>query len=116
VAAPSLRADEALLASWRQLLDTGTLTREEPELSGTARRPVVRLGAEAASRLGVADGDLVTVTGPAGAVTLPLVLTPMPDHVVWLPMRSPGSEVRTQLGTGPGAVVRLTAAGTGAAA
>ena len=116
VAAPSLRADEALLASWRQLLDTGTLTREEPELSGTARRPVVRLGAEAASRLGVADGDLVTVTGPAGAVTLPLVLTPMPDHVVWLPMRSPGSEVRTQLGAGPGSVVRLTAAGTGAAA
>ncbi|MGY1753035.1 NADH-quinone oxidoreductase subunit G [Blastococcus sp. SYSU D01042] len=110
VAAPSLRADEALLASWRQLLDAGTLTREEPELNGTARRPVVRLGAEAAARLGVVDGALVTVAGPAGAVTLPLVVTPMPDHVVWLPMRSPGSEVRTQLGAGPGAVVRLAAA------
>jgi NADH-quinone oxidoreductase subunit G len=109
VAPPSLRADEALLASWRQLIDAGTLQREEPELSGTARRPVVRLAAEAAARLGVVDGDLVTVTGPNGVVTLPLVTTPMPDHVVWLPMRSPGSEVRTQLGAGPGAVVRLSA-------
>jgi NADH-quinone oxidoreductase subunit G len=32
----------------------------------------------------------------------------MPDQVVWLPMRSPGSEVRTDLGTGPGGVVRLS--------
>ncbi len=116
VEAPSLRADEALLASWRQLLDAGTLQREEPELSGTARRPVVRLGAEAAGRLGVVDGDLVTVTGPNGVVTLPLAITPMPDHVVWLPMRSPGSEVRTQLGAGPGAAVRLTAGSAGGAA
>ncbi|SDF91527.1 NADH dehydrogenase subunit G [Blastococcus aurantiacus] len=108
--APALRADEALLASWRQLLDAGTLQRDEPELSGTARRPVVRLAAEAAARLGVADGAPVTVTGPAGAVTLPLLVTPMPDHVVWLPMRSPGSEVRTHLGAGPGAVVRIAAA------
>jgi NADH-quinone oxidoreductase subunit G len=36
----------------------------------------------------------------------------MPDHVVWLPMRSPGSEVRTHLGAGPGAVVRIAAAAT----
>ncbi|RBY80251.1 NADH-quinone oxidoreductase subunit G [Blastococcus sp. TF02-09] len=109
VGAPSMRADEALLASWRQLLDAGTLQRDEPELSGTARRAVVRLAAEAAARLGAVDGDPVTVTGPAGSVTLPLLVTPMPDHVVWLPMRSAGSQVRTDLGAGPGAVVRLTA-------
>ena len=35
----------------------------------------------------------------------------MPDRVVWLPMRSPGSEIRTDLGTGPGGVVRLSADG-----
>ncbi|WP_081788560.1 NADH-quinone oxidoreductase subunit G [Candidatus Blastococcus massiliensis] len=108
--APSMRADEAVLASWRQLLDVGTLQRDEPELSGTARRPVVRLAPEAAARLGVGDGDRVTVTGTAGSISLPLAVTVMPDHVVWLPMRSPGSEVRTQLGTGPGGVVRLSAA------
>ena len=111
--APSLRADEALLASWRQLLDAGTLQRDEPELSGTARRAVVRLAPEAAARLGAVDGDPVTVTGPAGSITLPLLVTPMPDHVVWLPMRSAGSQVRTDLGAGPGAVVRLAASSAG---
>jgi NADH-quinone oxidoreductase subunit G len=97
----------ALLATWRQLLDVGTLQRDEPELADTARPPVARIGKDTAARLGVVDGDPVTVTGPVGALTLPVRLTEMPDRVVWLPMRSPGSEVRAQLGAGPGAVVQL---------
>ncbi|MDT4894424.1 MAG: hypothetical protein QOE97_3459, partial [Pseudonocardiales bacterium] len=32
----------------------------------------------------------------------------MPDRVVWLPMRSPGSDVRAGLGAGPGSVVTLS--------
>ncbi|TFV65443.1 UNVERIFIED_ORG: NADH-quinone oxidoreductase subunit G [Bacillus sp. AZ43] len=108
--APDLRPDEALLASWRQLIDTGTLQRDEPELAGTARQPVARIGVEAAARLGVADGDRITVSGSTGSVSLPVRVTAMPDQVVWLPMRSPGSDVRSDLGTGPGGVVRLSAA------
>jgi len=38
-------------------------------------------------------------------------LVEMPDQVVWLPMRSPRSEVRAVLGAGPGAVVTLSAGG-----
>ncbi|WP_369139537.1 NADH-quinone oxidoreductase subunit G [Modestobacter versicolor] len=110
-AAPELRGEQAVLASWRQLLDDGTLQRDEPAMAGTARPPVARLGTDAAGRLGLADGDLLTVTGPAGAVTLPVQLVEMPDRVVWLPMRSPGSAVRTGLGTGPGTVVTLSAGG-----
>jgi NADH-quinone oxidoreductase subunit G len=72
---------------------------------------VARLGKDAARRLGLADGDLLTVTGPTGSVTLPVQLVEMPDRVVWLPMRSPGSEVRAGLGAGPGAVVTLSAGG-----
>ncbi|MGY2083816.1 NADH-quinone oxidoreductase subunit G [Blastococcus sp. SYSU DS0539] len=106
-AAPELRDDEAVLASWRQLLDVGTLQRDEPELAGTARRPVARVGAGTAARLGLADGDRLTVSGSTGSVSLPVLITPMPDQVVWLPMRSPGSEIRTALGAGPGSVVRL---------
>jgi NADH-quinone oxidoreductase subunit G len=108
-AAPSLGPADAVLASWRQLIDAGTLQRDEPELAGTARPPVVRIGAEAAGRLGVVDGDRVTVSGATGSVTLPVRITAMPDQVVWLPMRSPGSDVRSDLGTGPGGVVRLSA-------
>jgi NADH-quinone oxidoreductase subunit G len=104
-------AEQAVLASWRQLLDDGTLQRDEPALAGTARPPVVRLAKEAALRLGVGDGDRVTVTGPTGSITLPARVTEMPDRVVWLPMRSPGSHVRTHLGTAPGGVVTVTAGG-----
>jgi NADH-quinone oxidoreductase subunit G len=105
--APQPAEDEAVLASWRQLLDVGTLQRDEPALAGTARPPVAKLGKDAARRLGVADGDPVTVTGPDGAVTLPVRVVEMPDQVVWLPLRSPGCDVRNDLGTGPGGVVRL---------
>jgi NADH-quinone oxidoreductase subunit G len=100
-----------VLASWRQLLDVGTLQRDEPELAGTARPPVVRIGAGTAGALGVVDGDRVTVSGATGSVSLPVRITPMPDQVVWLPMRSPGSDVRSDLGTCPGGVVRLSAGG-----
>jgi len=31
----------------------------------------------------------------------------MPDQVVWVPMRSPGSALRTDLGTAPGGVVTV---------
>ncbi|ADB77102.1 NADH-quinone oxidoreductase subunit G [Geodermatophilus obscurus] len=108
---PKLAEDQAVLASWRQLLDVGTLQRDEPELAGTARPPVARLGKDAARRLGLADGDRVTVCGAMGQVSLPVLVTEMPDQVVWLPMRSPGSELRTRLGTPPGGVVRLVAGG-----
>jgi NADH-quinone oxidoreductase subunit G len=107
-AAPSLTADQAVLASWRQLLDNGTLQRDERELAGTARTPVARIAAETAQRLGVTDGERVTVNGATGSITLPVRITVMPDRLVWLPMRSPGSEVRSTLGTGPGGVVQLS--------
>jgi NADH-quinone oxidoreductase subunit G len=111
-AAPELRPNEAVLASWRQLLDVGTLQRDEPELAGTARTPVARIGAGTARGLGLADGDRLTVSGTLGSISLPVRITAMPDQVVWLPMRAPGSEIRTGLGTAPGGVVTLSAGGT----
>ena len=57
---------------------------------------MARIGADAARRLGLADGDRLTVSGATGSVTLPVRVTAMPDRVVWLPMRSPGSDVRTR--------------------
>jgi NADH-quinone oxidoreductase subunit G len=112
-AAPDLTGggETAVLATWRQLLDIGTLQRDEPELAGTARPPVARIGAEAAGRLGLTDGQQLTVSGATGSITLPVRVTAMPDRVVWLPMRSPGSDVRSHLGTGPGGVVRLSVTG-----
>ncbi|MDQ3716124.1 MAG: NADH-quinone oxidoreductase subunit G [Actinomycetota bacterium] len=104
---PDLRPDEAVLASWHHLLDEGSLQVEEPALAGTARPASARLSKSLATALGVAEGDCVQVSGARGALTLPALITDMPDQVVWVPMRSPGSSVRADLGTAPGGVVRV---------
>ena len=80
-------------------------------LAGTARPPVVRVGKELATRLGVADGDPVTVGTSTGAITLPVAIADLPDRVVWLPTNSPGATVRRTLGVTAGALVDITAAG-----
>ena len=103
---------EAVLATWRTLLDAGRLQDGEPYLAGTARPPVVRLSADCAAEIGVREGDPVTVESERGAVTLPLAITDLPYRVVWLPMNSPGSAVHRQLG-GPGDVVRIRRAEPG---
>ncbi|WP_343709432.1 molybdopterin dinucleotide binding domain-containing protein, partial [Mycobacterium sp.] len=98
---------EAILAGWRMLLDDGQLQNGESHLAGTARAPVVRLSATTAGGLGAADGDHVSVSTARGSITLPLAITEMADHVVWLPLNSPGSAVHRQLGVTPGAVVKI---------
>ncbi|MEH1099083.1 NADH-quinone oxidoreductase subunit G [Micromonospora sp. CPCC 205561] len=102
-------AGEAVLATWHQLIDLGSLTDGDEHLAGTARPPVVRLGKGTAEALAVADGDPVTVGTDRGALTLPAEITEMPDGVVWLPTNSPGSTVRRSLGATSGAVVRISA-------
>ena len=100
-------AGQAVLAGWRMLLDDGRLQDGEPHLAGTAREPVARLSAATAAEIGAADGDLVTVSTERGEITLPLLITDMPDGTVWLPLNSPGSAVHRQLGVTTGAVVSI---------
>ncbi|AEV81348.1 NADH dehydrogenase subunit G [Actinoplanes sp. SE50] len=107
VADPGERS--AVLATWHQLIDLGTLLDGDDVLAGTARPPVVRLGKELAEQLRVADGDLLTVRTDRGSVTLPAAIADLPRQVVWLPTNSPGSTVRRSLGVTAGAVVRLSA-------
>jgi NADH-quinone oxidoreductase subunit G len=108
----SPKQGEAVLATWHQLLDLGSLTDGDEYLGGTARPPVVRLGKGTAEALGVGEGDPVTVGTGRGALTLPAALTDMPDGVVWVPTNSPGSTVRRALGVTAGAVVTLSAGAT----
>ncbi|HEY5148408.1 MAG TPA: NADH-quinone oxidoreductase subunit G, partial [Mycobacterium sp.] len=105
--APSLGKHEVVLAGWRMLLDDGRLQDGEPYLAGTARPPVVRLSAATAAGIGAGDGELVSVSSGRGAVSLPLVITEMPDGVAWLPLNSPGSAVHQQLAVTTGAVVQI---------
>jgi NADH-quinone oxidoreductase subunit G len=111
MAAPQVGAttadDGVRLASWRQLLDSGVMQEDEPHLAATARPTVAMVSATTAAAL----GDTVTVTGPAGSVTLPVVAAEVLDDVVWLPTHSPGCHIYSDLGAVPGDRVRLTAGG-----
>ncbi|HJT94247.1 MAG TPA: NADH-quinone oxidoreductase subunit G [Mycobacterium sp.] len=98
---------QAILASWRMLLDAGRLQDGEPHLAGTAHSPVARMPAATAGEIGAAEGDLVTVSTDRGAITLPLAITDMADGTVWVPLNSPGSAVHQQLGVTSGAVVSI---------
>ncbi|HET9874603.1 MAG TPA: NADH-quinone oxidoreductase subunit G [Mycobacterium sp.] len=102
-------AGEAVLASWRMLLDAGRMQDGEPHLAGTARTPVVRLSADTAAEIGAAAGDPVSVSTSRGSISLPLVVTDLPPRVVWLPMNSADSAVHRQLGVTAGAVVQIGA-------
>ncbi|WP_182354425.1 NADH-quinone oxidoreductase subunit G [Flaviflexus huanghaiensis] len=104
--APAPAEGEAVLATWSLMIDDGRLQAFEPHLAGTAHRSVARLSPGTAESLGISDR--VTVTGPKGSVTLPVVLSHMPDRVVWLPKKSPGCHV-ADLGAQPGGIVSLTA-------
>ncbi|WP_157229693.1 molybdopterin dinucleotide binding domain-containing protein, partial [Nocardia abscessus] len=97
----------AVLASWRMLLDEGRMQDGEPNLAGIARPPVVRLSAATAAELGAQPDDPVTVATSRGAVTLPLMISDLPDRVVWLPQHSPGCSIAEQLAVQPGAIVHL---------
>lgn len=109
---PAVAPGSAVLATWRLQLDAGRGQDGEPHLAGTARRAVARLSAATAAQAGVADGGLLRVSTTRGVVELPVVVTDMPDHVVWLPTRSPGSGVRDTLGVDAGALVEICAAPT----
>jgi NADH-quinone oxidoreductase subunit G len=98
---------QAVLASWRMLLDAGRLQDGEPYLAGTAHPPVARLSAATAGEIGATEGDLVTVSTDRGEITLPLVITEMPDRVAWVPLNSAGSAVHAQLTVTAGAVVSI---------
>ncbi len=105
---PAVSGADAVLATFKLMLDSGRLQDGEPHLAGTAPRPVARISPEFAGRLGVRAEDLITVAGPAGSITLPVLPTAMPDRVVWLPQNSPGSSVHDQLGAHAGAIVSLS--------
>ncbi|PSM38807.1 NADH-quinone oxidoreductase subunit G [Streptomyces dioscori] len=104
---PRPAAGEAVLAGHRLLLDQGRLQEGDEALAGTRHEAHARVSAATAAEAGVKDGDTLAVTGPSGAVELPLRITQMPDRVVWLPLNSAGGGVASDTGAAPGALVRI---------
>ena len=94
------------LATWKQLLDNGTMQDGDDNLRATARVPVVRVSATVYDAL----GPSITVTGDRGSVTLPAVIAAdIADDVVWVPANSTGRGLLADVGL-PGSAVTLKGA------
>ena len=95
------------VASWKQLVDLGSMQDGDDYLRATARMPVVRVPAA----IFEAHGQMLTLTGDRGSVTLPAVINKeLPDDVVWVPANSFGHGVLTDLAS-PGSTVTVKGAG-----
>ncbi|QSB05849.1 NADH-quinone oxidoreductase subunit G [Natronoglycomyces albus] len=102
-------AGQAVLATWRQLLDGGSLQDNNDHLAGCAPSPVVRLCQATADAIGAENGGGVAVSSAKGGITLPLEITDMPEGVVWLPTNAPGRGIYRNLGVQAGDVVSVKA-------
>jgi len=110
VSQPSLATNEALLTSWRRLLDLGTLQKGEENLAGTARRTVAVISPKRAEALGVIDGDQLKISTSLGSVTLSALVENIHDDAVWAPRNSRGSQLLVNLGVAHGAIVTVVKA------
>lgn len=104
---PKVAPNQALLTSWRRLLDESSLQAGEDNLAGTARKSVVVISPKRASSLGVVDGDAVRVSNEHGAVVLPVLVEAIHDDAVWLPRNSRGSHLLATLGVASGSLVTV---------
>ncbi|MBC9732997.1 NADH-quinone oxidoreductase subunit G [Nocardioides marmotae] len=96
-----------VLATWKQMLDLGSMQDGDAALRATARMPVARISAATYDVV----GPTVTLTGDRGSVTLPAEITEdLLDGVVWVPANSFGDGVLAGLAS-PGSRVTVKGAG-----
>ena len=110
VAAKAIGANEALLTSWRRLLDMGILQKGEDNLAGTRRPTVAVISAKRATSLGVTSGDQVRVANAHGSITIPALVEDIHDDAVWLPRNSFASQTLVSLNAVHGDVVTVVKA------
>ena len=106
---PVLGATDALLTSWRRLLDAGSLQDGEENLAGTSRPTIVVISPKRAESIGVVEGDSVRVSNAHGAIVLPVQIEEgaIHDDAVWMPRNSRGSHILATLAVANGAVVTV---------
>lgn len=90
-----LRKGQWTLATWKQMLDNGSLQVGDEHLKGTARAAVALVNQSAHDSLGAPAA--VTITGDRGSMTLPVEVADLPDAVVWVPANSVGNGVLADL-------------------
>ena len=106
----SVSGNEALLTSWRRLLDMGSLQKGEDNLAGTRRPTVAVISPKRAESIGVTTGNQVRVSNAHGSITLPVLVEDIHDDAVWVPRNSFGSQTLIALDAVHGDVVTVVKA------
>ena len=102
--------DEAVITSWRNLLDKGSLQEGEENLAGTARATTAVISQNRATALSVKSGELIRVSNSYGAITLPCTISDINDAAIWLPRNSANAQLIKVLGTVGNSVVKVSKA------
>lgn len=104
----SIGNGQAVLSTWKHLLDNGSLQEGEPYLAATARVAVVRVSPATAQSLNLVDGAMATVSLANKKAVAPVIVTAgMAQGVVWIPSNSEGCALNLPSGT----VVNVSAGG-----
>ena len=102
--------DEAVITSWRNLLDKGSLQEGEDNLAGTARATTAVISQNRATALSVKSGELIRVSNTYGAITLPCTIADIDDSAIWLPRNSANAQLIKVLGTVGNSAVKVSKA------
>ncbi|CAN2222171.1 NuoG NADH dehydrogenase/NADH,ubiquinone oxidoreductase 75 kD subunit (chain G) [Candidatus Nanopelagicaceae bacterium] len=108
--AKSVSGNDALLSSWRRLLDMGSLQKGEDNLAGTRRPTVVVISPKRAASIGVATGQQVRVSNAHGSITIPVLVEDIHEDAVWIPRNSFASQALVALDAVHGDVVTVVKA------
>jgi NADH-quinone oxidoreductase subunit G len=100
--APRPDGSSYALATWKLLIDNGSMQDGDKAYRATGRAPVARLSRATYD----AHGPTVTLTGDRGSVTLPAEPADLDDDVVWVPANSFGNGVLADLAS-PGSRVTI---------
>ena len=108
-AKPVIAEGKLHLTSWRLLLDLGTLQDGEANLAGTARKASARISKSRAEKLGVNEGEFISISSELGSLKLPVEISEMADDQIWVPRNSIDSQVIANLGFVSGQVTVVKA-------
>jgi len=110
VAPKLVSGNEALLTSWRRLLDMGTLQKGEDNLAGTRRPTVAVISPKRADAIGVVTGQQVRISNSHGSITIPVLVEDIHEDAVWIPRNSFASQALVALDAVHGEVVTVVKA------
>ena len=106
----SVSGNEALLTSWRRLLDMGTLQKGEDNLAGTRRPTVAVISPKRAESIGITTGQQLRISNAHGSITIPVLVEDIHDDAVWIPRNSFASQALVALDAVHGDVVTVVKA------